>query len=397
MHDLSGMRKRLAIITSHPIQYNAPIFKLLATRNYIDIKVFYTWGDSVLENKYDPGFNKSIQWDIPLLEGYPYEFLKNISSEKGTHHFKGIVNPDIIERIDDFFPDAILIYGWSFQSHLKAMRHYKKKKKIIFRGDSTLIDKQPLYKEFIRSLFLKWVYHYVDYALYVGKNNYDYFKKSGLKTKQLVYAPHAVDNDRFSDNDVSYHKQAEALRQKMDITSQRIVFLFAGKLEEKKDPIALLKSFVQSGADKFANLVIVGNGVLEKQLKEEYGNFPSIFFLEFQNQSQMPVIYHLADVFVLPSKGPGETWGLSVNEAMACGLPVLVSNKCGCAPDLVSNSENGYIFKANDIDDLSSKLKLFIEAGKAGLKKMGECSKKKIADFSFEKFCEATENLLLHS
>jgi hypothetical protein len=103
-------KKRLAIITTHPIQYNAPLFRLLTERNQITIKVFYTWGKTVLQNKFDPGFGKIIEWDIPLLKGYDYEFLENTADDKGSHRFRGIINPDIINRIDDFRPDAILVF-----------------------------------------------------------------------------------------------------------------------------------------------------------------------------------------------------------------------------------------------------------------------------------------------
>ncbi len=88
--------KRLAIITTHPIQYNAPLFKLLSKRNNISIKVFYTWGEAVLQKKYDPGFGKTIEWDIPLLEGYEYTFVENTAKKPGSHHFSGIDNPRLI-------------------------------------------------------------------------------------------------------------------------------------------------------------------------------------------------------------------------------------------------------------------------------------------------------------
>lgn len=81
---------KLAIISSHPIQYNAPLFKLLTQRGNLSVKVFYTWGKQSIEPKYDPGFGKTIQWDIPLLDGYNYEFLENISKAPGSSHFNGI-------------------------------------------------------------------------------------------------------------------------------------------------------------------------------------------------------------------------------------------------------------------------------------------------------------------
>jgi len=220
--------KKIAIVTTHPIQYNAPLFKLLAERNKVRVKVFYTWGESVLKSKYDPGFKKEIEWDIPLLEGYEYEFLENIAVDKGSHHFKGIDNPGSIQAIASYEPNAILIYGWAFKSHLRLIRYFHKKIPIIFRGDSTLLDEVgDGYKSVLRKFFLRWVYKKVDYALYVGKNNFDYFKRAALRKDHLIYAPHAVDNDRFEASDRSI-EQAAHYRRKLGINDGGIVFLFAG-------------------------------------------------------------------------------------------------------------------------------------------------------------------------
>jgi len=144
--------KKLAIITTHPIQYYAPVFKLLHQRGNISIKVFYTWGETSI-HKHDPGFNKKIEWDVPLLDGYPYEWVKNASKDPGTHHFNGIINPDLTNQVKAWQPDAVLIYGWGFNSHLKAIRYFKNKLPVLFRGDSTLLDEKKGVKTLLRTLF----------------------------------------------------------------------------------------------------------------------------------------------------------------------------------------------------------------------------------------------------
>lgn len=385
-------RKKLAIITTHPIQYNAPLFEKLATRGKIDIRVFYTWGESVLQNKYDPGFGKVIEWDIPLLKGYAYEFLENTAADKGSHHFNGIVNPDMIGAIGNYQPDALLIYGWSFNSHLKLMRHFHGKLPVIFRGDSTLLDDAGLLARWKRKIFLWWVYRHIDVALYVGKNNADYYRSAGLKNKQLVFGPHAIDNDRFRCADQSCREQAARYRQQCGIPEDAPVFLFAGKLEPKKDPELLLQSFVESGLSRDAHLVIAGNGELETKLKQACENNPQVHFIDFQNQLQMPALYASADVFVLPSRGPGETWGLAVNEAMANGKPVIVSDRCGCAPDLVEQGVNGFVFPSGNKEALQKCLAVMMER-KNDWKKMGEASREKIAVFSYDKLASAIESV----
>ncbi len=107
----------------------------------------------------------------------------------------------------------------------------------------------------------------------------------------------------------------------------------------------------------------------------------------------MPVIYQLCDVFILPSAGPGETWGLSINEAMAAGKAIIASDRCGGAADLICEGENGYIFKAGDVEDLVSKMKRCVALGNE-LMTMKQKSLEKIRAFSFETFVASLENLL---
>src|ERR1700749_546722 len=101
--------KRLAIVTTHPIQYNAPLFSLLARGGKVIPKVFYTWSQSRDGAKFDPGFGQKIKWDIPLLEGYEYTFVNNTAADPGNHHFKGIINPTLNKEIEEWNPDAILM------------------------------------------------------------------------------------------------------------------------------------------------------------------------------------------------------------------------------------------------------------------------------------------------
>jgi glycosyltransferase involved in cell wall biosynthesis len=384
--------KRLAIITTHPIQYNAPWFKLLALRGNVQVKVFYTWEQSQQGSLYDPGFGKNVSWDIPLLDGYDYTFVKNVSANPGSHHFKGIVNPTLIDEVKLWKADAILFFGWSFKSHLKCLRFFHKKIPVLFRGDSTLLDESAGLKTTLRRIFLRWVYTSVDSALYVGTNNKLYFRKHGLNESQLCYAPHAIDNERFDRGNEVYKLEALALRQKLNIDITNSVFLFAGKLEAKKNPELLIQAFKELN-DKSAHLVVVGNGEEEAQLKTKYAGLENLHFMDFQNQSKMPVIYNLCDVFVLPSKGPGETWGLAINEAMACRRAILASNKCGGAIDLIEDGKNGYIFESHSKDDLVRKLRK-LAASREEVKLMGERSYKKVQHFSFENICLGIENCL---
>ena len=384
--------KKLAIISTHPIQYNSPFFKLLAQRKKIRLKVFYTWSQSENEQKYDPGFGKNIKWDIPLLEGYDYVFVENIAKTPGSHHFNGINNPTLINEIKNWDATAVLVYGWNFKSHLNALKYFKNKLPVLFRGDSTLLDEKVGVKKILRRLFLRYVYSYVDTALYAGSANKEYFKVHGFKDNEMEFMPHAVDNKRFELSEINSN-EADKLKQLINIPKNATVFLFAGKLEEKKQPDFLANVFCQL-TDDSAFLIIVGNGEMEKELKQKYFNHPQIRFLDFVNQQHMPSLYACCDVFILPSKGPGETWGLGINEAMAGGRAVIASDACGAAYDLVINKRNGFVFEKNNPSMLKTFIQYFI-GNKNAAKKMGEQSHKIISEYSFEKESMALENVLL--
>lgn len=375
--------KKLAIITTHPIQYYAPWFAMLSERNKLILKVFYTF--SQWKNNFvDKGFLKEVKWDIPLLENYDYEFVENTSKKPDLFSFFGIENKNLNSKISEYNPDAILFIGWNYASHLGAMRYFHGKKKIWFRGDSTLLDENFGIKKFLRRLFLKRVYNYVDTAFYVGQNNKNYFLAHNLKEKNLVFAPHAIDNERFSKNEKEFETLAQKWREELNIPQNSKTILFAGKFENKKNPLFIIQAAKDLPDFTF---ILTGDGELKKKLLSE--SLPNLVFLPFQNQTQMPILYRLANIFVLPSKGPGETWGLAINEAMACKRAVLVSNKCGCAIDLVKNNENGFIFNFDDYSDFLTKLKILLH--NSDLKLFGNNSSKIIKNWSFQKICETIE------
>ena len=319
--------KKLAIVCTHPVQYNSPWFELLARRGKLAVKVFYTWSQTEQGPKYDPDFKKVVEWDIPLLSGYDHVFVPNAAKAPGSHHYQGVHNPTLNKTIAAWQPDAVLVIGWAFKSHLACLRHFKGKIPVLFRGDSTLLDEGKGFKTVVRRIFLTWVYRHIDKALYAGANNRAYFKAHGLKEKQLVPAPHAIDNNRFLTLSEQQKKTVEDLKSELLKLAERL-------------------------ADPRFVFLLIGNGPLEEELKAKAAGDERIRFLPFQNQSAMPAVYALGTVFILPSQGPGETWGLGANEAMASGLPVVLSSKVGGAVDLVG--ENGLLFPAGETDEVVS-------------------------------------------
>jgi glycosyltransferase involved in cell wall biosynthesis len=382
---------RLAIITTHPIQYYAPVFKLLHERKKIDVKVFYTRGQDA--GMHDHGFGKAIDWDIPLLDDYPYEWVQNTAAEPGSHHYKGIVNPDLIKQVQAWQPNAILFFGWAYQSHLKAIRYFKGRIPVYFRGDSTLLNEPRGLKKIFKFIFLKWVYKHVDHAFYVGTNNKAYFSKYGLKDVQLTFAPHAIDNSRFESDRA---QQANELRLSLNIKTDNILVLYAGKFEAVKNVELLLSAFIKLNRDN-VHLLLVGNGIKEQLLKDMASGSSmesNIHFCDFKNQSAMPALYQCADLFCLPSVS--DSWGLAINEAMACGKAILASDMVGCAIDLVKKGSNGDIFESGHEDSLVNSLDQ-LTLTKTRLAEMGENSALIIKDWSFVNIAEAIENKFIYA
>ncbi len=383
-------RKKLAIISSHPIQYNAPMFALLNQSGLIEPKVFYTWSQSK-ETLFDKDFGKTIQWDIPLLDGYNYEFVENISTDPGPHHRKGIDCPGLTKAIETWGAEAILVFGWNYKAHHQVMKYFKGRIPVYFRGDSTLIDETGGWKQWARRIYLKWIYRNTDYAFYVGKNNKAYFLAHGLKEENLFFAPHAIDNLRFGDEDGHFRQIAKDWRKKLKISDDQIVVLFVGKFESKKNPLILIESAKKLNSTKY-QFVFVGNGHLEDEMRSVSASMENIHFLPFQNQSEIPALYHMADILTLPSQGPGETWGLVVNEAMACGKAVLVSTKAGCNADLVKNGVNGYVFPSGNLVECVEALNKM--GDREIVQQMGDQSKLLIQKWSFTEIVKSLENHL---
>ena len=379
---------RLAVVTTHPIQYYAPIFKLLAERGRLDIKVFYTWEQG--SARVDEEFGKDVEWDIPLLEGYDYEFVSNGGSFRKD--MMGVRNPGLESIIEKWSAEAVLIISWNYLSHLRAMRHFKGRLPVLFRGDSTLLDPIPGWKKAVRRAFLRFVYSKVDKALYVGSRSREYFLWAGMPDSRMVYSPHAVDNDRFRRTSEAGRARSEEMRRALGIAPQDVVFLFAGKFIPKKDPLTLIHSFLDAGLSN-SHLLLVGDGQLSPKLKDTAVGMGNVHILPFTNQSDMPYVYGASDVYCLPSIGPGETWGLAVNEAMACGKAVLVSDRVGCGKDLVVEGTNGYFFRAGDRTDLKEKLLKMEDP--ALVRRMGSESLKRIESWNFEAVASSIESAVM--
>lgn len=345
------------------------------------LKVFYLW-DFGVSSRRDPGFGNEIVWDVPLLEGYEHEFVANTSRHPGTHHFWGLQNPALRTRVRQWAPDAALLIGFNHASLLHFILRAGNLP-LLFRGDSHHLENPaPTPRAGLKHQLRRLIFAQFRAFLAVGTANRNYFLSHGIPERRIFISPHCVDNERFEQQ--ATRAAGAKWRSDHQVMPDERVILFAGKFEPKKRPDLLLEAFA-SLAPRNTCLLFAGAGHLESHLRNRSRELGlNVRFAPFQNQSAMPAVYAAADALVLPSSGERETWGLSLNEAMASGIPVIVSSHVGGGPDLVIAGQTGWIFPADDCAALADCLSAVL-ADEDRRKKMGENARRHVREhFHYE-------------
>ena len=343
---------RLAIVASHPVQYQAPWYKALAT--LLELQVFFAHRITAADHS-RAGFDVGFEWDTPVFEGYSFEWLVNTASRPGVDHFWGCNTPGVTIAIGRGDFDAVLVNGWQLFSYWQAIRAARAAGiPVLVRGDSQLEPSSPPVRGIVKRLVYPRMLRSFDACLAVGRRNADYYRHYGVPDARIYRSVHCVDNDFFGQAAAETRRRRDHVRRDLGIPAEAVVFMFAGKLIEKKRPLDFLEALRRvhkEHTDVWG--LIVGDGPL-KTVIDDYWRTHDIpcVMTGFQNQRRIAATYAAADALVLPSMS-GETWGLVVNEAMACGLPVIVSDQVGCAPDLVLEDETGFTYPCGDVAALA--------------------------------------------
>lgn len=349
--------QRLAIVTTHPIQYHAPWFRALAATEGLEPEVIYC--HQATENQQAAaGFGVQFAWDIPLLEGYRYRFLHNSAAQPAVTTFAGVNTPEIATIIAQEKFAAVLVNGWHYRSAWQAIRAcWRTRTPVLVRSDSHLHTPRHPLKKVAKWPFYRWFVRKFDACLAAGTWAREYFLHYGASPAKIFTSPHTIDVARFARAAESLRVQRAALRQEWGLAADAVVFLFVAKFVDKKRPADFIAALAQAAArnPRICGLM-VGDGPLralcEAQAKTQGA---PIAFAGFLNQSQITKAYAAADMLIMPSDG-GETWGLVVNEALACGVPCLVSDAVGCGPDLIRRQETGEVFPLGAVTTLAERV-----------------------------------------
>lgn len=380
---------KLGFLLSHPVQYYSPWFCALAKEH--DVTVYYAHTQTPTQQS-DSGFGVAFDWDIDLLAGYKYKFLDNVSAKPNVNLFSGCDTPGILSEVKHSDYDAFVVMGWYLKSYWQAVWACRQTKTPIFvRGDSQLLTPRSSLRKYLKNFFYPIMLSPFDGFLSVGQRFSQYLKHYQVPSRKIYHVPHFVNNYWFCQEalKVSNLERKQLRYQMFSATVNSIVILFVGKFMPLKRPADIIDALAvlrDKNIDCLA--VFIGHGELASALEllASQRNVPC-YFGGFQNQKELPKYYALSDVLVLPSDS--ETWGLVVNEAMACGLPAIVSDSVGCAPDLISSDDTGYIFPCGDVNALAERIEKFLVRKQAG-HDFGRAVKDKISQYSVEVGVERT-------
>jgi glycosyltransferase involved in cell wall biosynthesis len=298
--------------------------------------------------------------------------------------------------LDNFGPSAIAVPGWSSALAVTAIRWASERKvHVIIMSDSQESDfKRVFWKEDVKKRLLRFCHA----ALVGGRPHREYITQLGMPARSVFLGYDVVDNSYFSTESAKVRLHSEELREKLGLPKR--YFLCSGRFIPKKNLLRLLQAFRrfrercatgESGTDEW-KLVLLGDGELRSDIEEAIRKLdlgPGVQLQGFRQIGELPIFYALARAFILPSTT--EQWGLVVNEAMASGLPVLVSESCGCASDLVEEGKNGFTFNPFDIDEMADRM---LEVATMGLEEreaMGKASQEIIARWSPETFASGLQ------
>ena len=370
-------KKKIAIFTTHPIQYQVPLFKKLKNKGIIP-HVYFASKHGYKSKNQDSDFKKVFNWNINLLGGYKF-FFSNNQKIKINSWFLDFNNLKNYLKKNKY--DVVLIFGWSNIFYLKAFYlSYKYKLPIILRVETNNEAKISIIKKIIKNKILYLLFKYVNYFLYIGKLNKAFYVGLKVETKKLFSAPYFVDNRFFSN-------------QKLKSKKKTFTCLFVGKLIKRKNPQVFLNLALLMKNYKNIKFQIVGDGDLKQYCKnfvKEY-RLNNLHIRGFKNQTELKKYYKNADVLILPSKY--ETWGLVINEAMASSTAVITNKKCGASYDLIKNNKTGLIYDDENIYDLKNKV-LKILLNKTLKKKIINNANKRIKLFTVDQTINSIVKIL---
>ena len=398
--ELAPKKYKLAIVASHPIQYQSPLWREIAKHPEIDVTVYYSVNWGVAKPQFHTNFfNKAYKWDIPLLEEYKFKFLRNYSPKPGPY-LGGFINPGIFWKLWTEKYDAVLVMGWMDVTFWFAFLAAK------IRGTPALLRvvnsnyydahvKRPKLLLWFKKLYLKILFHgFIKAFLAIGTWNKNMFLEYGVPKERIFHFPYAVWNEFFMSETEKHAKNHNAIKKELGLSLKTKVIAYAARFAGEKRPHYAIQAYerlIKNTEHKIKDvcLLMIGDGLLQKEVEEEVKQkgLKNVYFLGFKNQTELVRLYAITDIFIRTDEPIKGDWGATVNEAMACGLPIVAPDTLGAQADLIRQGENGFVYRFGDIDALARYMEQLIQDEKL-LESMKKKSKEIISKWSYKEDVE---------
>jgi glycosyltransferase involved in cell wall biosynthesis len=349
---LEHPQRRLAILATHPVQYQCPLWAKIATRGEFTVRVFFGSDFSIRGYK-DKGFDAHLAWNPMILQGFDYVFVGGAQ----WHPLMFRAPRSLYSALADYGATDMLLNAYLPVFYWQGLRWARRNRaRVCFRGDTTDVDRDRNWLVLAaRTFALSQIYSRVDTFCAVGQHSRSHYLSRGISPQRIYESPFCVDTDAFERLYQYYRGRRHELRSRWNLAESDFVLVFSGKLIPKKDPLAVIEAVARLPLveGRVVRLLVAGDGPLRDlcQMRAREMCAQRVTFLGFTTQEDLAKVYTAGDALVLPSTR-SETWGLVVNEAMQFGLPCVVSDRVGCIDDLIFTGETGESFGHGDVSAL---------------------------------------------
>jgi len=367
--------KKIAIISEIPTPYRTPFFQMLFEKAFKNIKVFFCSLSS-----------PNRKWKIKMDESFPYKILPGFYIKIPFVESPYFINPSILWELIRGKFDMIVVGGYNhFTTQVAIIYAWLTKTPYLFMCESHLRKHRNIVLMIIKKIFVTPIIKNMSAGLPTGTLAREYLCSYGAKAHSTFFIANTPNLNFFRKKCKEKAKNYDKIKKKFGIQGKDVI-LYVGRLVEQKGIKYLLNAVKMLNSDSLA-LLLIGDGPLRRKLESKcyIEDIKNVYFLSFKQKEQLPQFYAVADIFVLPSVR--EPWGVVINEAMACGLPIIATNKVGAAVDLVHEGKNGFLVPEKDSEAICDAIRKIV-TNKSLRQQMGEKSCEIISNWSHEKSVE---------
>lgn len=350
---------RLGIVFTHPTQHHAPLWQKLHQEPNISVTALYLCNENQVGG--DRLLGSHQPWDVDLLSNYEYKFLKDITGNVPTTIKRELFNPELFAWLHPKNFDAVFISSFYTYSYRLAVLLCKLRGiPVIMQNDATIITDSEFsrLRKIVVCALYPWMYGLVDHWISSGDHNEIYLRHYGVSQDKIVRGCYPVDRDRFQQTINQNQAEIAKIRQQLSWDGETILYGFAGKYIERKNPWEFIDAIAQAHKiDPRVRGIMIGGGELEPQINQRLATMnQEVINIGFINQSKLPLYYAALDVFISTSKI--DPHPLVISEAMAAGCPIILSDRCGNwgYSDTVQHRYNGLVYPSGQVNQLTASI-----------------------------------------